>query len=202
MLGGRMFVPPPPPKGAKKYTPPPSLPQAPPPVRNFPNHPPEHHQRPSFSSHPPPPRVERKNCIYVRNVPKRYLQDLSALGLFFNNADGKIKDIKLNAEDNSAVVRYSREEDAIKFVNSKTSILNRSFIIYSLTENQPVPPELVKERENDEAGIIKKSISEELETLRKKIEMVMADKIRALLYLIKTAIDGTNASIQRAFSSK
>jgi hypothetical protein len=51
-------------------------------------------------------------------------------------------------EDNTAVVRFIKEEHAIKFVNSKKAIFNRSFITYSLTDKEAVPAELVREREN------------------------------------------------------
>lgn len=46
----------------------------------------------------------------------------------------------------------------MKFINSNKAIFNRSFITYSLNEKDVVPVELIKERENDESGKIKKPI--------------------------------------------
>lgn len=66
---------------------------------------------------------------------------------FFKN-EGQIKQIKVNHEDNSAVVRFTKEETALRFINSKKAIFNRSFITYSLNDKEAVAPELVKEREN------------------------------------------------------
>ena len=42
------------------------------------------------------------------------------------------------------MVRFVKEENAMKFVNSKKAIFNRSFITYSLNEKETVSPELIK----------------------------------------------------------
>ena len=52
---------------------------------------------------------------------------------FFKN-EGQIKEIKVNVESSSAMVRFIKEEVAVKFVNSNKAIFNRSFITYSLNE--------------------------------------------------------------------
>lgn len=102
---------------------------------------------------------------------------------FFKN-EGQIKQIKVNHEESSATVRFVKEENAVKFINSKKAIFNRSFIIYSLNDKEPVLPELAKERENEEAGKIKKPIELEMRQLKEKMEAVLADKIRAILYCL------------------
>jgi hypothetical protein len=56
------------------------------------------------------------------------------------------------------VVRFIKEENALRFINSKKPIFNRSFISYSLNEKDAVSAELIKERENDEAGKTKKPV--------------------------------------------
>ena len=76
------------------------------------------------------PERQRRNCVYVKNLPNYYL-DNERLNTFFKN-EGPIKEIKTNPEDNSARVRFVKEEHAIKFVNSKKPIFNRSFIVYGL----------------------------------------------------------------------
>lgn len=76
---------------------------------------------------------------------------------FFKN-EGQIREIKVKHEENSATVRFIKEENAVRFVNSKKAIFNRSFITYSLTEKDSVPAELVKERENEEAGKFKRPV--------------------------------------------
>lgn len=52
---------------------------------------------------------------------------------------GSIKNIKVNEEKHSAVIRFHREQDALKFFNSKIKIFNRSYIVYSLNEDVEVP---------------------------------------------------------------
>lgn len=52
---------------------------------------------------------------------------------FFKN-EGQIKEIKVNHEESSAMVRFVKEENAMRFVNSKKAIFNRSFITYSFNE--------------------------------------------------------------------
>ena len=76
---------------------------------------------------------------------------------FFKN-EGMIKEIKVNNQEASAMVRFVKEENALRFINSKKAIFNRSFIIYSLNEKEVVSPEFIKERENEEAGKIKKPL--------------------------------------------
>ena len=64
---------------------------------------------------------------------------------FFRN-EGQVKEIKVRQDDNSAIVRFIKEEHAVKFVNSNKAIFNRSFITYSLSDKDTVPPELLRER--------------------------------------------------------
>lgn len=67
---------------------------------------------------------------------------------FFKN-EGQIKEIKVNHEDSSAMVRFVKEENAMRFVNSGKAILNRTFITYGFNEKEEVSAELVRERIND-----------------------------------------------------
>ena len=62
---------------------------------------------------------------------------------FFKN-EGQIREIKVNHEESSAIVRFSKEEDSIKFSQSKKAIFNRSFITYSLNEKDIVPLDYVQ----------------------------------------------------------
>ena len=54
----------------------------------------------------------------------------------------------------------------MRFINSKKAIFNRSFIIYGLNEKEAVSAELVNERENEEAGKIKKPIELEMRQIK------------------------------------
>jgi hypothetical protein len=57
---------------------------------------------------------------------------------FFKN-EGPVKEIRVNHEESSAVVKFIKEECAARFVNSKKDIFNRSFIVYSLNDKEVVP---------------------------------------------------------------
>ena len=98
----------------------------------------------------------------------------------------------MNLDDFSATIRFAKEEDSIKFINSNKAIFNRSFITYSLNEKDLVPLELIKERENDESGKIKKPIEVEIKQSRERLDTVLADKIRAILFLLKNIEEGKN----------
>lgn len=65
------------------------------------------------------------------------------LTTFFKNY-GSIKNIKVNEDKNSAIVRFHREQDALKFMNSKTKVFNRSYILYSLNEDIEVTDDMKK----------------------------------------------------------
>jgi hypothetical protein len=62
---------------------------------------------------------------------------------FFKN-EGIIKEIKSDQINCTAVVRFVKEDHAIKFVNSGKPIFNRSYIVYSLNESDPIPVNLIK----------------------------------------------------------
>ena len=171
------FIPPPPPPGSKPLPPHAHPPPPQPPPR------PTHSQPVSHRPLGDQPRVERerKNCVFVKNIPKHY-NESEKLMTFFKN-EGAIKEIRCNLEESSAMVRFHKEENAIRFTNSKKAIFNRSFITYSLSEKDPVPAELRKERENEENGSLRKPIELEMKMTRERIDSMLADKIRALLFL-------------------
>ena len=91
ILGGKLFIPPPPPPGAKKFVPPPVQQVM---SRPVPQPPPESSQK-TVTNSSQNSRNERRNCIYVRNIPKHYNQS-DKLMTFFKN-EGQIKEIKVNA---------------------------------------------------------------------------------------------------------
>lgn len=169
-------MPPPPPPGAKKYNPAPpsSLP---------PRTMPQSHPEPLVKPVNTMPRTERKNCVYVLNIPKHF-NELDKLTTFFKN-EGQIKEIKVSPESSSAMVRFIKEEHAMRFVNSKKAIFNRGFITYSLSDKEKVDPELTKERENEEAGKVKKPVEVEMRQIKERMDCLLADRLRALLYLRK-----------------
>lgn len=78
----------------------------------------------------------------MKNIPKHY-NEVDKLMTFFKN-EGQVREIKVNHEESSAIVRFSKEEDSIKFINSNKAIFNRSFITYSLNEKDAVPIHLLK----------------------------------------------------------
>lgn len=49
---------------------------------------------------------------------------------FFRNYGG-IKNIKTSDETNSAFVRFEKEQDALRFVNSQALVFNRPYIAYA-----------------------------------------------------------------------
>ena len=93
---------------------------------------------------------ERKNCLYLKNIPKT-LNKTEKLSTFFRTY-GSIKNIKSNEEERTAVIRFDKEQDALKFINSKVKAFNRSFILYDLKQDFDVPEEMFKECEKDEAA--------------------------------------------------
>jgi hypothetical protein len=44
------------------------------------------------------------------------------------------------------MVKFIKEECALRFVNSKKDIFNRSFIVYSLNDKEVVPEQLLLEK--------------------------------------------------------
>ena len=49
---------------------------------------------------------------------------------FFRNYGG-IKNIKPTEENNSAIIRFEKEQDALRFVNSQALVFNRPYIVYN-----------------------------------------------------------------------
>ena len=85
----------------------------------------------------------------------------------------------------------------MRFTNSNKAIFNRSFITYSLNEKDPVPPELRRERENEENGSLKKPIEVEMKITKERLDSMFADKIRALLFLTQHVSHGKNGHMQK-----
>ena len=84
----------------------------------------------------------------------------------------------------------------MKFFVTKKPIFNRGFIVYSLNEKDTVPPELIKERENEDAGIVKKSPEQIMKQTKERMETGLADRLRAILFLMKNVHDGKNSITQ------
>ena len=53
----------------------------------------------------------------------------------FFRAFGTIKNVKVSEESHSACIRFEREQDALKFIQNKTLVFNRSYIIYDTNED-------------------------------------------------------------------
>lgn len=189
IFGGRNFTPPPPPPPASAnnrrqgYAPPPPTSFPPPPAHYNQSRPNLTPPRPA-SNDPQGARVERerKNCIFVKNIPKFY-NEMEKLMTYFKN-EGPVKDIKINLEESSAMVRFVREESAIRFINSKKAVLNRECIVCSFNEKEVVPQEMVQKREDEETGKVKKLELDE-KMLRERSDFLLADTIRGMLFASK-----------------
>ena len=110
-LGGGIIKPPPPPPSSVRHD----------------DQRDQHYKNPLF------PQRERKNCIFVKNIPKN-LNKMDKLMTFFKTY-GSIKNVKVNQESNSACIRFEREQDAFRFKSSENLVFNRSYIIYDIEEN-------------------------------------------------------------------
>ncbi len=82
-------------------------------------------------------------------------------------------------------MRFEKEQDAFKFRNSKQLILNRSYIMYDVHEDFPVPADKVREREKDEIVPVVNTSEKEVALMKENTESLVADQYRAVLFLLK-----------------
>ena len=55
------------------------------------------------------------------------------------------------------MIRFLKDEHALKFLKSNKFIFNRSFIVYGNKDNLAVTQQQIQDRITDEQGIIKKA---------------------------------------------
>ena len=83
---------------------------------------------------------------------------------------GNIREIKCLEDQNEAVVKFRREQDAFKFLTSEAKIFNRTYILYGHDENLEIPEKLIQERENDISGLTRKPIAVEIKQMKEQLE--------------------------------
>lgn len=71
--------------------------------------------------------------------------------------------------EQSAVIKFVKEEHAAKFFKSNKIIFNRSYIVYGENEYINVTPQQIQDRINDELGNVKKAEKTNMKVLKEKV---------------------------------
>lgn len=143
------------------------------------------------------PKEERKNSLWLKNLPQQY-NTIEALAGFFKKY-GQIRDIFTTPEASTACVMFYKEQDTLNAYNNSEKVFGKPFIFKTLNADEEPPAQLMTEIKNMELKR-KKSEHEEktkmqLKEMRQQLHSKLSDRYRAILF-VYNRLKGSRVFIQ------